>query len=103
MKYRVIVRSRAESDIADAAGWYEGQRPTLGQEFVDEALRIIRRAADNPLQFARVRQAPEVRRALGNRFPYAVYFLRYANAIVIFRILHTSRHDREWKSHVADE
>jgi hypothetical protein len=41
-----------------------------------------------------------VRRVLIERFPYRVFFTRREEAIVVFRVLHSARHDREWKSRV---
>ena len=37
----VYLRKDAEQDITHAAGWYEDQRPGLGGEFLDEALRTL--------------------------------------------------------------
>jgi hypothetical protein len=34
MMRQVLVRPEAESDIAEAYRWYEGQRPGLGSDFV---------------------------------------------------------------------
>jgi hypothetical protein len=34
MTPRLVVRSAAEADIADAALWYEGRAPGLGAEFL---------------------------------------------------------------------
>ncbi len=38
MKYKVHLRPDAETDIAEAAKWYEKQRKGLGDEFLDEVL-----------------------------------------------------------------
>ena len=38
MKYAVHIRPDAETDIEEAATWYEKQRSGLGDEFLDEVL-----------------------------------------------------------------
>jgi hypothetical protein len=44
----------AEQDLADAAMWYEEQRPGLWQEFLDEALATFSAIAGRPLTSAAV-------------------------------------------------
>ena len=55
MIQRVIVGPLAVEDIADAATWYEEQRPGLGDELVDEIITAIRRAQESPGRFRIVR------------------------------------------------
>jgi plasmid stabilization system protein ParE len=101
--HRIIIRPFAEVDIADAAVWYDEQQPTLGHDFLSELESTIAAAAEHPLRHPRLRQKPEVRRILMQRFPYRVFFIRRDDAIVVFRVLHSARHDREWKSAARNE
>jgi toxin ParE1/3/4 len=98
--HRVIIRSEAEADITDAAIWYERQQPSLGHDFLAEIEFAIASAAENPFRFPCLRRKPEIRRVLPNRFPYRVFFIRRNDTIVVFRVLHAARHDREWKSSI---
>jgi plasmid stabilization system protein ParE len=100
---RVIIRIEAETDITDAAVAYERQRSNLGHEFLAEVDSAIALAAENPFRFPCLRRRPEVRGVLTDRFPYRVFFIRREGSIVVFRILHASRHEREWKSNVPKE
>ena len=100
MTLRLIIRLEAEVDITDAAVWYQKQRPGLGQEFANEVHAAINSAVENPRQFPRLRRKPDVRRVLVKRFPYRVFFILRPDAIVVFRVLHGARHDREWKSSI---
>ena len=97
---RVIIRAEAEADLTDAALWYESQQSGLGDEFLIEMGAAVASAAENPFRYPCLRRGPEVRRVLTKRFPYRVFFIHRADAIVVFRVLHGARHDREWKSHV---
>lgn len=101
--YRVIIRIEAEVDITDAAIGYHNQKAGLGHEFLAEVESALGIAAENPFRFPCFRRKPEVRRVLTNRFPYRVFFVRREDSIVVFRVLHGARHDREWKSNVPKE
>ena len=100
---RVIIRIEAEMDITDAAIWYHKQQPGLGDEFLAEVESAIARVSENPFRFPCLRRKPEVRRALMNRFPYRIFFVRRDDSIVVFRVLHGAGHDREWKSNMPKE
>ena len=97
---RVIIRIEAEVDITDAAIWYHSKQSGLGHDFLAEVESAIARAAENPFRFPCLRRRPEVRRVLTERFPYRVFFIRRPDSIVVFRVLHSARHDREWKETV---
>lgn len=103
MNRQLIVRPEAETDLADAAVWYESREPGFGLELVSEVLSAISRALKNPESFTRVRQNPMVRRVLTRRFPYRVFFIVRPDAIVVFAVLHAARHDRAWKQRAEQE
>jgi plasmid stabilization system protein ParE len=97
MSRRLIVRPEAEAEITDAAVWYDSRELGLGLELISEVHLAIARALKNPESFTRVRRNPTVRRVLTRRFPYRVFFIVRLDAIVVFAVLHASRHDRVWK------
>jgi toxin ParE1/3/4 len=103
VNYRLIIREQAEADIAEAALWYQEQRAGLGDEFLLDIQDAIGRAAAHPCQYPRLRHKPEVRRILAARFPYRIFFIRRPDAVVIFRVLHGARHDREWKMRLPQD
>jgi plasmid stabilization system protein ParE len=103
MTYKLIIRPEAEGDIEQAALWYEKQRAGLGEEFLNEMDAAIQRAAANPRLYPRFRRSPEVRRVLTDRFPYRIFFVVRPDAVVVFRVLHGARHDREWKGNIPGE
>ena len=97
MSRRIIIRAEAEADISAAAIWYQKQQSGLGDEFLIGIQTAIESAAANPRQYPRLRRKPEVRRVMAKRFPYRLFFVLRPDAIVVFRVLHSARHDREWK------
>lgn len=100
MSRRLIIRPEAETDITEAALWYDEREAGLGLELTLEVGAAILRAVSNPLIFLRLRGRPEVRRILTRRFPYRVFFIVRADAIVVFAVLHAARHERHWQRRV---
>jgi len=48
VNYRGYFRPEAESDIEEAATWYEVQRKDLGGEFLDEVQSGCKTISENP-------------------------------------------------------
>jgi plasmid stabilization system protein ParE len=71
MTVEVRLRPEAEQDLADAAAWYEEQRPGLGRQFLDETQVLLSAIAERPLAYHVVHRA--TRRALLQRFPFGVF------------------------------
>lgn len=81
-----------ETDLIDAARYYQGQVPALGAEFLDEAERAVEE----------VMRAPElwplrvggIRRFLLNRFPYVIRYRISSggDTVQFLSILHAARH-----------
>jgi plasmid stabilization system protein ParE len=80
--------------MAEAASWYERQRPGLGQEFVDEAFAVFTQLAETPLAHELIHRSS--RRALLRRFPFAVFYIFEGNVVLGVGLLHGSRHPRNW-------
>ena len=97
---RLIIRAQAETDIAEAAAWYESRFPGLAGQFLAELDSALRRTLANPQMSLCLRRRPEVRRTLTHRFPYRVFFILQPDAIIVIRILHTARHERQWRQSV---
>jgi toxin ParE1/3/4 len=89
VKWRVIIRPRAEIDLREARDWYEEQQSGLGQDFLAETARAIQRLAQNP------ELSPEYyrgfRRVTTRRFPYKMFYRLEADRIILFPVLHGRR------------
>ena len=92
----IRLRPEAEQDLADAAAWYEEQRPGLGHEFLDEVEATLSSITEAPLMFPSVHR--NTRRAVIHRFPFGVYFRADGPSIIVIAIMHGSRNPRRWKS-----
>lgn len=100
MSSRLIVRSAAEADIADAALWYEGRARGLGADFlraVDVGLAEIERM---PERFPTVHR--QCRRALLQRFPFALYYVAESGAVSVVACMHAHRDPQAWERRVSE-
>ena len=95
MSYRVHFRLEAETDIGEAAAWYEKQCEGLGAEFLDEILCVCETISDNPKMFPVVHRY--TRRAIIHRFPFGIYYRTEKESIIIVAVMHGSRHPKRWQ------
>ena len=92
---RIILLQQAELDIEGAHDWYENQSPGLGQEFlrnIEACLFLIKR---NP-EINRVIYK-SFRRGLVRRFPFAIFYEREKNDLVVYAVFHCSQNPVKWK------
>jgi hypothetical protein len=66
----------AHADVLQAVEYYNGQRPNLGYDFLDEFERMTSLIREAPLLSTLV--DPPIRRALLRRFPYGASSLSLA-------------------------
>jgi plasmid stabilization system protein ParE len=94
----VIIRPEAEQDIIESVQWYEDQRKGLGDRFKAALERVLQQIELFP-ESHRIVYDP-IRRALLQRFPFAVYY-RVANAeVVVVAVVHSRRDPGSWMSRV---
>jgi plasmid stabilization system protein ParE len=98
---KVLLRPAAEDDVAGAVAWYAQADRQLARDFVSEVRRTVSRIRQRPLQFPEV--AENVRRAILQRFPYAIYFVTRESFIAVVAIFHTKRRSALWEMRVSRE
>lgn len=69
---RLEYHPRVKLELKQARDFYEQQIPGLGTQFIDEFERQVLQIAAMPKRWRLIQV--DVRRALMNRFPYAIYF-----------------------------
>jgi plasmid stabilization system protein ParE len=99
MKKQVIVRAEAESDIAEAYGWYEQRARDLGGDFLLCLDAVIASITRNPHLYPVVHKGI-IRRALLRRFPYGVFFVDGERSISVIALVHAKRNPQVWKDRV---
>lgn len=87
-----------DTEIGEAAFWYEKERAGLGEVFLDLVGVTLAEIEAHPRRYARVFK--DVRKALLPRpFPYKVlYYLdEPRDQIVVIAVLHDSRDPKTWQ------
>ena len=92
MKYRLVTQPEVETDIREAAEWYERQAsPELAKDFVREVRKAFRRIAENPLLFMVRHKRLQVRWVFPKRFPYRIVFVVEGDVVTVLCVVHAKR------------
>ena len=92
----MIIRPLAEADLVSARDWYDRQRAGLGSAFLFSIEEVFERISRTPEISPVVHR--DLRRALIQRFPYAVYYRIEGDEVVVLGIFHAARAPGEWES-----
>lgn len=102
---RVSLHPEARDELRLAAIWYDERRPGLGDELLGEVTAAFRRVGDGPGSFPNwpglSQSSPPIRRALADRFPYAVAFEVYPTRVLVLAVAHTRRKPLYWLARVG--
>lgn len=90
----------AETEMAQAAAYYETQRKDLGKRFLAAVRDALNRIRINPLLYPAVEG--DVRRACTKTFPYGVLFRVTPDQLVVVAVMHLHRDPDYWKERVRD-
>jgi plasmid stabilization system protein ParE len=97
---RVELHPEARAEFRSAAVWYDEQRLGLGDEFVTEVTGTLARIAEAPHSYALwphvERAAVPIRRAVVQRFPYAIAFEVHADQVRVLAVAHAKRRPLYW-------
>ena len=91
----LVVRPEADEDIGRAIEYYYEVRVGLGDEFMQELLRLFAQVAERPMIHQEKHR--NVRRALVRRFPLAIAYRVYGDEVHVLAVTHTSCHPSHWQ------
>lgn len=89
MNFQLKVRSKAESDLAEAIRYYEEKVSGLGLKMLTSFNDTIFLISRNPKSFPLIHK--QFRRAMIPHFPYGIFFMLRENSILIVRIFYLGR------------
>lgn len=92
----VVSHPDADQELEAAALWYEARQPGLGDDFLDEFQRTLRRIKVEPERWRKFRG--ENRKLNFHRFPYAIVYSLGANAIYLKAVMHLHRRPFYWQA-----
>ena len=84
----------AQLELDDTVAWYNQRSEGLGQEFLDELDRVVRRAIRFPLSCPKIE--PGIRRGLIARFPFGLIYGVDDDTLVVIAVAHLHRRPRYW-------
>ena len=88
MNFKVLIRTAAQAEAAEAYLWYEGRRKGLGVRFADALQACFAQLAQNPKLEVR---KDNFRHVTVEKFPYRVVFAIDGDTVYVYQIRHTSR------------
>ena len=91
----LIYHPDAESELIEAAQYYERRVATLGVQFLDDADRAVSMILETPERWRIIEE--DVRSYLMARFPYAIYYRALSDRVHILAFKHHSRHPDYWR------
>jgi toxin ParE1/3/4 len=97
---RLIYHLDAETELIEAAQYYEHRVATLGVRFLDDADAAVSMIRDAPERWRIIER--DVRSYLMPRFPYSVYYRAFSDHVRILAFKHHSRHPDYWRYRVSE-
>jgi plasmid stabilization system protein ParE len=92
---KVTFHEEADSEIYEAAIYYEEKAADLGLLFLDEIEKAIIRILANPMAYPSV--GDEVRQAIVSRFPYSIlYVIESDEHLRVIAVAHQKRRPGYW-------
>jgi plasmid stabilization system protein ParE len=85
-----------DSDVLDAAEWYDGRQPNLGSDFLARVRKAVNRLTADPERRTSVDFG--VRYWPVERFPYVVFYDVTESEVLVLGVMHTSRDSKKWLS-----
>ena len=97
---RLIYHPDAETELINAARYYESSVATLGGQFLDDADRAVSMILETPQRWSIIQE--DVRSYFMPRFPYAIYYRNLSDRIHILAFKHHSRHPAYWRYRISE-
>ena len=94
--HRLRFHSAIPDDLVNALDYYEGVSHTLANRFRDSVDKRLDDIAKNPELF--VFDAPPIRFAKIDRFPYLIFFTVQSGFAFIIAIVHGASDPNKWRS-----
>lgn len=83
-----------DSDVLNAAAWYDERQPQLGSDFVVRVERAVSQMMADPDR--RTSADYGVRYWPVERFPYVVFYDLTDTELLVLGVMHTSQESRKW-------
>ncbi|MBA4147203.1 MAG: type II toxin-antitoxin system RelE/ParE family toxin [Verrucomicrobia bacterium] len=92
---RVVSHPEADQELEAAALWYEERQIDLGNDFLDEFERTLRRIVAEPERWGQIRG--DNRKLNFHGFPYAIVYSVRGEVLYIKAVMHLHRRPFYWQ------
>lgn len=92
MKIRFL--TPAETEMMEAAAYYEMQVKKLGVNFLDIIEAAVVEIAGNPETWPEIEKG--IQRRIVRRFPYSILYAVHDNEVIIVAVMHQKQKPRYW-------
>ena len=99
MKYKLIIRPEAESELLKAVKWYEEKVKGLGTNLLLNVEATIESILRIPEAYTPLYK--NTRRALVRKYPFGVHYIIDKDKIIVLAIFHESRNPKELKKRLS--
>lgn len=89
----------ANSEMMEAAAFYESQQPDLGKHFLSSVQDALNQIQINPLLYPVAHL--DVRRCITKTFPFNVLFRIAPDQVIVMAVMHQRRQPEYWKNRPA--
>lgn len=103
--HSVRILEEAAEEAAEAAAWYEAERPGLGNDFagaVEAAIDLIEENILPLLPTSGKAGAQGVKRIILKRFPYDIVTLEKPDETLVIAVAHHSRKPGYWRDRLKN-
>jgi plasmid stabilization system protein ParE len=97
---RLIYHPLAETELAEAARFYERKVPGLAKQFQSEFESCVARIVETPARWRTVHG--DIHRFLMKHFPFSILYRVEGDTVRILVVKHHKRHPDYWKSRLSD-
>ena len=97
---RLIYHPDAESELIEAARYYEGRVATLGVQSLNEADRAVAIVLEAPERWRVIEEG--VRSYSMPRFPYAIYYRDSPDRLHLLAFKNHRRHPDYWRYRISE-
>lgn len=89
MDYKLVIKPRAENDLAEGIAWYESRRKGMGLIFLNRVEKYLESIQRNPLQYPSKRKP--YREAFIKKFPYVIIYEVTEDVVIVYSVFNTHR------------
>ena len=98
---KVVLEREADTEMVEAAQYYDEQQPALGSDFLDKVDAAVDEIAADPFRFGFYRGSKTIRSVRLARFPYRLLFAIESDRVSVVAVAHLHRHPDYWKHRLS--